>query len=1188
MKSDNINITEDKSPYSYLLIDSDFKIVRFNDYAYESIISFLKIKMHIGMSVMDIIQDEFKEISREIFDDAFRGNFIRREFKLVSPLDNKDYYYEYIYNPVFDKDNIVNYISISAVNVTHTKRLSIDLEESEKRYKGIVNLQESLLIRVGVKSEIIFVNDAYCRKFGKTVDELLGNTFIPLVHQDDLNFTLNEMKKLYEPPFRVSLEQRAYTVDGWRWLHWEYVAIKNENDEVAEIQGVGRDITELKESISSLSETNELLNTILSSSPLGIVVVDLGGKVKFWSNGAESMFQWNSTDVIGKYNPVIRKDDIAEYNKNCIKLFEGVSLHENNLERLRKDGTVILTDEYNTPLKNSNGDITAGLLIYQDVTEKVKVEFDNLKLSSVFNSSNAAIAILNDRFEVESINKRYSQITGFVLKDVRGKNLRDISPPQLTEEEYGNIVAALVEGEEWKSQMINVTKSGNPYWESIVISPVSNLKGVIGNYLLIKEDISENKKAVQELFNSRLRLGTILNSISNIVLYEFGGKEPFISSNVQKILGYSAESILGKSNFVESIIVQEDISYYLSEFNKWNIGNSREVFKISFRCRTADDKIIWVENIMSKVDESDYTYYCGVLQDITDFKNKEEIIAWNETLLRIMTDSTRYAYYVENNNTDSVLYVNEKFCSLWNIHEYYEKMIEGQIKSSEVLRLCSANVINPESFLKSAARYSNPENQITFEDEVNFVNGRTIRRFSSLLLDKDDAYLGRFFLYEDITEKKFYEKIQGSKTDYNVVIEQAIDGTLLFDLRGAIKGANVLACKLLGYPKHELIKINFLDLLDKSEPDYIDPKFIDALDGKTILAKRKLIKADGSFLFAEIHSKMLPNRLIQSVIWEIDKQNFERSNAEYTNLVNPYVNLLVKLKVFKHGESSLTCLNRISLFMKNYNFIPDFGDVSIKTDKEILNRFISLVNEFEHSVYPQLEYILSILKELKTDFPKSDMHEDIANSVAELEVYSKKLNTGLKNLKKFIKNRDTTFKLNDLVDTILGSIVKVKSKMKIINTSFDENFTSDLESILHVLIKSYSDSNPELRITYKDFSPNPDIVFNRGELVDLLKIFFDNSIESYSNSEDPNSLNRIDITANQENNQLFVEIIDYGMGVPDNIRTSILQKGISTKGKNRGFGLSYANTVLQKYGGKFHLDSEFKQGAKFKIILNTL
>ena len=250
--------------------------------------------------------------------------------------------------------------------------MQIALEESEKRYRGIVDLQTCLLVRIDTEGRFTFVNDTYCRKFGKTRKELIGNTFMPLVHPDDLLLTLKEMENLEQPPYRAKLEQRALTVDGWRWIQWEDAAIKNEKGETIEIQGVGRDITELKESMSSLSETNELLNTILSSSPLGILVIDLKGKVKFWNEGAERIFLWKSDEVIGTYNPIVRESDYETYNKKCIKLFQGGTFNESNLERNRKDGSVILLEVFGAPLKDSNGTINAGLLIYQDITANVK------------------------------------------------------------------------------------------------------------------------------------------------------------------------------------------------------------------------------------------------------------------------------------------------------------------------------------------------------------------------------------------------------------------------------------------------------------------------------------------------------------------------------------------------------------------------------------------------------------------------------------------------------------------------------------------------------------------------------------------------------------------------------------------------------------------------------------------------
>lgn len=124
-----------------------------------------------------------------------------------------------------------------------SQRAEQQLRRSEQLYRGLVESQEAMIVRVDPKGRFRFVNEAYCHKFGKSFNELIGEKFQPLVHEDDLARTLEAMEKLYEPPYRVTVEQRARTVEGWRWLQWEDVAMLDDEGNVIEIQAIGRDIT---------------------------------------------------------------------------------------------------------------------------------------------------------------------------------------------------------------------------------------------------------------------------------------------------------------------------------------------------------------------------------------------------------------------------------------------------------------------------------------------------------------------------------------------------------------------------------------------------------------------------------------------------------------------------------------------------------------------------------------------------------------------------------------------------------------------------------------------------------------------------------------------------------------------------------------------------------------------------------
>ena len=113
----------------------------------------------------------------------------------------------------------------------------------------------------------MFVSPSYCNKFGKTEEELLGKSFVPLVHPEDREPTLNAMEKLYKPPYFAYVEQRAMTQDGWRWLAWSDNAILDNNNKIKEIIGVGRDITDQKKLQFELEERERVLKTLFSNLP---------------------------------------------------------------------------------------------------------------------------------------------------------------------------------------------------------------------------------------------------------------------------------------------------------------------------------------------------------------------------------------------------------------------------------------------------------------------------------------------------------------------------------------------------------------------------------------------------------------------------------------------------------------------------------------------------------------------------------------------------------------------------------------------------------------------------------------------------------------------------------------------------------------------------------------------------------
>ena len=133
------------------------------------------------------------------------------------------------------------------IDITERVHAQEALKQSEAQYRLLIENQTDLVVKIDNKGNFLYVSPSYCRVFGKTESELIGKSFIPLVHPDDVEATQDEMKKLHQFPYSCQLEQRAMTKDGWRWFGWSDTAELNNNNEVISIIGVGRDITERKQ-----------------------------------------------------------------------------------------------------------------------------------------------------------------------------------------------------------------------------------------------------------------------------------------------------------------------------------------------------------------------------------------------------------------------------------------------------------------------------------------------------------------------------------------------------------------------------------------------------------------------------------------------------------------------------------------------------------------------------------------------------------------------------------------------------------------------------------------------------------------------------------------------------------------------------------------------------------------------------
>ncbi len=134
-----------------------------------------------------------------------------------------------------------------------------ELRESEERYRGLIDVQNDLVVRRTGDGKITFANGAACRAFGKEHDELIGLKFDDVVvGMEEESAARNEDQSDEEFSARDNIhDQEIETVGGPRWMSWQQFVVRDEDGNLAEIQCVGRDITARKVNERTLSSARE-------------------------------------------------------------------------------------------------------------------------------------------------------------------------------------------------------------------------------------------------------------------------------------------------------------------------------------------------------------------------------------------------------------------------------------------------------------------------------------------------------------------------------------------------------------------------------------------------------------------------------------------------------------------------------------------------------------------------------------------------------------------------------------------------------------------------------------------------------------------------------------------------------------------------------------------------------------------
>jgi PAS domain S-box-containing protein len=164
-------------------------------------------------------------------------------------------------------------------------------------------------------------------------------------------------------------------------------------------------------------------------------------------------------------------------------------------------------------------------------------ELEYRKWFQVAERINSSVIITDINGNIEYVNKRFSEISGYSFEEVRNKNPRLFKSGKVNQSVYKDLWDTILSGNDWSGELQNRSKSGNLLWENAIISPIKDPKGEITHFLAIKEDITEKKlnSEKQSELEEQLRSAQKMEAIRTLA----GGIAHDFNNILAAILGYS-------------------------------------------------------------------------------------------------------------------------------------------------------------------------------------------------------------------------------------------------------------------------------------------------------------------------------------------------------------------------------------------------------------------------------------------------------------------------------------------------------------------------------------------------------------------------------------------------------------------------------------------------------------------------
>ena len=429
-------------------------------------------------------------------------------------------------------------------------RATRGLAESEERYRNVVENQTELICRYLPDTTLIFVNDAYCRYFERSRQELLGSRFIERIPPHSRDESLKHLQSIINDRSTITCEHEVILPDGCiGWQQWIYRVISNSDGEAVELQGIGRDITERKHAEQALRETEERNRAILRAIPdLMFLQTRKGIYLDYHAKNPATLLV-PPEQFLGKNMSDVLPPEIAAAFNRCFDL----AIETGETQLCEYDVEIQGRRRwYEARVAPCNGDKV--LSVVRDITERKRAE-EALSENEEFNrriveSSSDCIKILDLEGNLIYMSRNGQRLLEIGdLGPYLNKSWIELWPDEVRRSAREALEQARLGGI-GAFQGFGPTAKGRPKWWDTVITPIRGPRGNVERLLAVSRDVTAQKRALEAVRESEERFAKAFNAnpqpMSLTTLEE--GRYLDVNESFLSMSGYRREEVIGHTS----------------------------------------------------------------------------------------------------------------------------------------------------------------------------------------------------------------------------------------------------------------------------------------------------------------------------------------------------------------------------------------------------------------------------------------------------------------------------------------------------------------------------------------------------------------------------------------------------------------------------------------------------------------